>query len=430
MERRLLRFSKTCIGSNGHTSYLKVNAKMQAEQIDHDIVFIKIDNRTNSDDKGIRHSSFFFHQEQKVLKRLAAYKIQSIAKCYGEGIFDIDAGTRKFLCLEFADHDLDWTYFTAFDATELMQYAITILAPLIALHDQHVVHGSIRPEHVLFEPFKRKVTLIGFRGALFLDDEPREPETHSLKSQVNCRNSIPDRCITSKADAWGLGVILYLAIMRRSPNAFRQVNESLCADAEASKKSWHPPLKASGTPSISTAVFNKYIAQDEESMCSKLNVMVLLIKGLLHPDQHARMSCHEAMQQLLQAQSKLPPRVYEQSPDNIFIPGHYNPNANTWIWPCLVFKRAFPPIKPGKAITHGFGVKSTLDLPIGACVGSYVTWPITSREADRRNNTGQGSHLRASHLDTIVMDGRRDWGIFTVELFAREKQVLLRCFHI
>jgi serine/threonine protein kinase len=431
MESRLLRFSKICIGSKGPISHLKVNAKMQMEQIDHDVVFIKTDNRTNSDDKGIQQNSLCFQQEQKILKRLGAFNIQSIAKCYGEGLFDIDGGLRKFLCLEYADHDVDWTYFTAFNTTELIQFAIGILIPLNALHAQNVIHCSIRPEHILFEPFTHNLTLIGFRGAIFLDDESDESQTlaQGLKSQEYGRNLIPDTCITTKADSWGLGVVLYMAIMRCSPNSFQKVNKILCNNAETSKKSWHPPQIAE-TPTISTAIFNKYIAQDEEILRPDCNALVSLIKGLLHPDHQARLSCQEAMQLLHQNQSKIDPPIFDRSPDNIFIPGYYNPYANTWIWPCLVFKREFPPLEPGKPITHGYGVKATLELPIGACVASYVTWPITLREADRRNNTGQGSHLRASHLDHTVMDGRRDWGIYTVDLFAREKQVLLWCCYM
>ena len=422
-EFRLLRFSNPCISTKGNISVIKLKAVSSPERKDHsETVAVKVQIKKMI---GKRESPANFDQEHKVLDKINKLAIPSVIQCYGDGIFRHDRDEAgKFLCTHFVDHDQDMSYFTMMNHTELHTFAIGFLEPLAALNENNIVHGRVSPDHIMYEPFRHETTLTGFRHAVLLDqldvNGPANPASNSLGILLNAS---PDAKITIKCDSWSAGVVLRMALSREDPSNFHAVNNLLCTEWDRAKMSCQPPFSLPEKPAISGDYFNKHIHQDEQKPENESgDILLKVTKGLLHFDSNKRMSCREALECL--RQSPIPPPTFERSPDAIIVPGHYLAGPNVFVFPVLIFKRRFPSLKPGQPDIDGYGVKSVTSTPAGAIIGSYISWPITFREANRRLNTGQGSHLRSSHLSEVVMDGRRDWGIFCIELWAFLKQVL------
>jgi serine/threonine protein kinase len=435
-EFRLLRFSNPCISTNGNISVIKLKAVSSPSEESSEVVAVKVHNKKMV--RGVkREGPTNFDHEHKVLDQIKKLGIPSVITCYGEGLFRLDRDDEagKFLCSHFVDHDQDMSYFTMMNRSELCTFAIGFLVPLAELHKNNIVHGRVSPDHIMYEPFRHETTLTGFRHAVLLDKldndssaTPASTATPALNMRSIHLNATPDADITIKCDSWSAGVVLHMAISREDPSKFHAVNHLLCTEWDKVKKDCQPPFSLSENPNVCCDYFNKYIHQDGQKLEGESDDTLLKVtKGLLCFDSSKRMSCSEALDCLMQ--SHIPSPTFEKSPDAVIVPGHYLAGPNVFVFPVLIFKRRFPSLKPGKPDIDGFGVKAVTSTPAGAIIGTYLTWPITFREANRRRNTGQGSHLRGSHLSDVVMDGRRDWGIFCIEFWAFLKQVLvtMRC---
>ena len=300
-------------------------------------------------------------------------------------------------------HDQDLSFFTVLARQEIHIYAELLLDALASLHNIDIVHGRISPDHVLHEPFDRKSILTGMGYAQIVDQSiPR----------ASCHNKTPESFLTAKSDSWSAGVIMYMQLYRLDPAKFAATNETLCSEiSEASELQ------------IEADEFNQWLHNENDRLgiSEMSSVLLSTVRKLLRPNPDQRISCREALDDLVLSRTSVHHALKELDPDCLIVPGFFDDSIQRLFWPSIIYKREFK--LHGKETTFGYGVKAMIDTPEGAALCRYLAWPIPRREADRRKMTGRGDYLRNSHLSDIVMDGRRDFGIFSLKHYAATKSV-------
>ena len=340
-------------------------------------------------------------EECSILRHIQKAGLKNVVRLYFDGLYDTTDPERKFLCTEYVTHDQDLSFFTVLARQEIHIYAELLLDALASLHSIDIVHGRISPDHVLHEPFDRKSVLTGLGYAQVVD---------KLIPRASVHNKTPEGLLSAKSDSWSAGIIIYMQLYRLDPAKFAATNERLCSE-----------ISQASELCVEADEFNEWLHNEYDRISEKNSVLLSTVRKLLRSNPDQRISCKEALNDLVLSRTTVHPFLQESDPDCIAVPGFFDDSIQRLFWPSIIFKREFK--MSGKETTFGYGVKAMCDTPEGAALCRYLAWPICRREADRRKITGRGDYLRNSHLSDIVMDGRRDFGFFSLKYYATTKSV-------